>query len=119
MDLCLELSVAFGHGQTHREAPMVPDDIVKPPHISIPSSQLAPQERPAELTDDVWDLIKECAADAPDSNAMEIHECLTKGACSGKKVRQGQGLISLPMVLFVAKQLNYSRSSRLDPRGRS
>jgi len=98
---------------------MVPDDNVKPWHISMPISQLTPQERPPELTDDVWDLIEECAAEAPDFDATEIRECLTQGACS-EKIEQGHDLISLPVVLFVlAEQSDPNAASRPDLHGLS
>jgi hypothetical protein len=99
---------------------MVPDDIVRPPHRSIEISDLTPQERPEELTDDLWELIEECATEEPGFNATEIHECLTEGACS-EKIEQDRDVISLPMVLFVlaAEQSESSAAFRSNRRSQS
>jgi hypothetical protein len=97
---------------------MVPDDLIKPQHLSIAVSELTPEERPPDLTDEVWDLIEECADQAPNLDAVEVHECLTTGACSDK-IEEGHDLISLPMVLFVlAEQASPEASSSPDLRGR-
>lgn len=85
---------------------MVPDDIVKPPHVAIAIAGLTPPVRPAELSDENYDLIKQCAATAPNYDAVEIYECLTAGQCSEKGLHR-RAPVSLPMVLFVlADQAN-------------
>lgn len=96
---------------------MVPDDLIKPQHLSIATAELTPPQRPESLTDEVWDLIEECADEDPDFDTVEIHECLTAGSCSSK-IAHGHELISLPMVLFVfADSSESDASSRPDRRG--
>jgi hypothetical protein len=72
---------------------MVPDDLIKPPHISIAVDQLTPVDRPDALTDDAWQLIVDCAEARPDFDAVEIYEWLAE--------EEGHDWITLPMILFV------------------
>lgn len=87
---------------------MVPDDYVKAPHLSIALELLTPQRRPVELTDDLWDLIEECADLNPDLDAVEILECITRGDCGCAQ----NGLVSLAMILFVFSQDANAEPSR-------
>ena len=95
---------------------MVPDDLIKPEHLSSAISQLTPEQRPDALTDEVWDLIENCADENPDFDAVEIHECLTEGECS-EQIENSE-LITLPMVLFILEPQE-DPSSAARPQGRN
>ncbi|MEV1073847.1 hypothetical protein [Micromonospora parva] len=96
---------------------MVPDDIVKPPHKTVEMTQLTPQVRPAELSTEIYELIRLCATENPNNDAAEIHECLTAGRCSGKVV-QGHERISLLLVLYVIADQRKTEASYRPVHGR-
>lgn len=87
---------------------MVPDDIVKPPHFGIAIEKLTPKERPQGLTDRLARLVRACAVANPGYDAVEIHECFTKGSWRGKT----RGEVSLAMVLYVLARRRRPRVAR-------
>ncbi|XVV16875.1 hypothetical protein ACQP2X_21590 [Actinoplanes sp. CA-131856] len=93
---------------------MVPDDIVKPPHLGIAIEKLTPKGHPRGLTDRIARLVRACADANPGFDAVEIHECLTKGACK----RKTRAEVSLALVLYVLARRKRTKGARRNSSGR-